>query len=455
MASGLAFCRSIAPKNILLFLVPLVALVALVSPCCDKYYVQPCFGAMLRTMTVYAAFLGHQPKVSIAELAATVSGFKLLKLYGNNVLLFESSAELTEKDLPMWGGTILLAREIAPKASLDNVPKFLGDQTKEVKGKVTFALRGFGVPTKRLQMLYRECKQVLTKRGQSARYVGNEHKPAATALLRDEGIASGKHGCELVLLMEEDDLWVGKTIAAQDPDEYTKRDMHKPVRDTRVGLLPPKLAQVLLNLGAWAVTNAKGKLPKQVTVLDPFCGTGVIPMEALLKGWHVLASDLSLKAVNGCEKNLEWVRKIADIKKKDVTSKVWKQDATKPFDAKLPPPDMIVTEGSLGPALVKKPLAKDAQKLRAELDALELAFLKNIAQRFPGVPVVITFPVWHLKTGALPLERVWKSLGDMGYDAILPPGVRGDDPERPSIVYRRPDQFVGREIVILRPRRSA
>jgi hypothetical protein len=34
---------------------------------------------------------------------------------------------------------------------------------------------------------------------------------------------------------------------------YAKRDMGKPVRDTGVGLLPPKLAQILLNFGSWLV----------------------------------------------------------------------------------------------------------------------------------------------------------------------------------------------------------
>lgn len=402
-------------------------------------------------MTSYAAFLGHQPKVSIAELAATVEGFKLLKVYGNTVALFESTTELGPKQLDAWGGTMLLAKELKSKGGrLDEVPAMLSQETANVKGKVTFALRANGIAPIKLKPLYRDCKQMLTKRGKPSRYVGNERSPAATALLRDAGIASGKEGCEIVLLQDDDSLWMGKTVAAQDPDAYTKRDMEKPVRDTRVGLLPPKLAQILLNLGAWAVKEAKGKLPKELTVLDPFCGTGVIPMEALIKGWHVLASDVSGKAVTGCEKNVEWVRKQHDIKKKDVTSEIWKQDATKKFDLKELP-DMIVTEGSLGPALLKRPLAKDAQKLRVESDALELAFLKNAAACFPGVPIVITFPVWHLRTGPLPLERVWKSLPELGYEAGFPAGTQVEDPAHPSIVYRRPDQFVGREIIVLRP----
>ncbi len=56
------------------------------------------------------------------------------------------------------------------------------------------------------------------------------------------------------------------------------------------------LAELLLRM-----TDA---LPGSI-VFDPFCGTGVIPLEAILRGCNVLASDISLKAVNGTTKNIE------------------------------------------------------------------------------------------------------------------------------------------------------
>ncbi len=410
-------------------------------------------------MTSYAAFLGHQPKVSVAELSATIPDFQLTKILGKNVALFDSGMDIGQKNLEGLGGTVLIARQILKEgAELSDLPQILSNETQAVKGKVTFALRAFGMSPKRLQGLYRECKQFLVKRGRPARYVGNERKAAATALLRDAGLITGKEGCELVILAEENLLWIGRTVAAQDPDEYTQRDMEKPVRDTRVGLLPPKLAQILLNLGHWAVVQTKGEAPKHLTVFDPFCGTGVIPMEALLKGWNVLASDLSAKAVTGTEKNLEWIRKQKEIKKSEVPSAVSKRDARKPFDfsdvrdATLKRgPDVIVTETMLGPALTERPTAKDAQKARSECDALEMAFLKNVAATLPGVPVVATFPAWFPKTGMLPLERVWKSLDEIGFTPMLPPETEPESTQHFSIVYRRPDQFVGREIVILKP----
>ena len=48
-------------------------------------------------------------------------------------------------------------------------------------------------------------------------------------------------------------------------------------------MLPPKLAQIIVSLS--------GTQPGQ-TVLDPFCGTGVVLQEALIMGAIVYGFDL-------------------------------------------------------------------------------------------------------------------------------------------------------------------
>lgn len=403
-------------------------------------------------MITYAAFLGNHPAISLAELRAAIPDFALKRMVGTSIALFTSEHELDTSDLETWGGVFLLAREISGKPSMADVPRLLHERVQNVKGKVTFSLRGFGVGRPVIHRLYRDCKSYLKKQGLPVRYIGNEHKSVVSVQLHDEGLISGKHGCELVLLGNEDDdfLWIGRTVAAQDPDAYTKRDMGKPVRDTRAGLLPPKLAQIMLNLGSWIAREVDPSLKKTLTVFDPFCGTGVIPMESLIRGWPVLGSDISQKSVTGCEKNLDWIRKEHKILKREVSSELWKQDAAKPFALKRAP-NVIVTETMLGPALSDRPTAKDAAKFRSEVDDLETAFLTNVAKTLPGVPVVATFPVWYVRTGPVFVEKTWKKLKDIGFEPVLPPGAASDVPERTSLLYRRPDQFVGREIVILKP----
>ena len=409
-------------------------------------------------MPSYAAFLGNHPSISCAELSATIPDFQLKKLLGNSIAVFESALPLSSKDLKKWGGVFLLAEQSETKArSTDDIVHVLVKEVEGLHGKVTFSLRAFGIARPTLHTLYRECKKALKKVGKPARYIGTERKPPVSALLLDSGVIDGKHGRELVVLADEekDFFWVGVSVAVQNPHHYTKLDMEKPVRDTRVGLLPPKLAQILLNLGLWMTSTTKDKKQEtrnKLTIFDPFCGTGVIPMEALLRGWNVHASDVSLKAVHGCEKNIEWIRKEWKILKRDAESRVSKQDATKPFDAALREhTNVIVTETTLGPALSNRPTVRDAVKIRTECDATELAFLKNAAATMPGVPIVATWPVWYVSTGPVFLEKVWKQLGDLGYKAVLPPAIRTDNPGRTSLLYRRAEQIVGREIVLLRP----
>jgi tRNA (guanine10-N2)-dimethyltransferase len=61
--------------------------------------------------------------------------------------------------------------------------------------------------------------------------------------------------------------------------------------------LHPKYARALVNLG---------RIQPGDIILDPFCGTGGILIEAGLIGIEVIGSDISENMVEGCKKNLEW-----------------------------------------------------------------------------------------------------------------------------------------------------
>ncbi len=435
-------------------------------------------------MSQYAAILGHQPHISVAELAAATEGFALTGKFQKMVALFDASTNMDFEMGKRLGGSVAIARKIKSSSglTLEDLPKIVANETKDVKGKITFSLRTYGIPPKELHTLYRDCKKQLKKAGRPSRYIGTDRKPAAAVLLHDSGVLTGEHGAEIFVIvskeplsgskeeLSEPEVWIGRTVYAQDIESYSKRDMEKPARDTTVGLLPPKLAQILLNFGHWMVqgyglrvtgygkTNQKPETRNQkLTVLDPFCGTGVIPMEALLRKWNVVASDLSLKAANACERNCDWIRKEEKILKRDVESVILKHDATKPFPLeKLPKnlrPDLIVTETTLGPPLASRPTIKDAQKLKTENEKIQAAFLRSAAEVFPRVPIVCTWPVWYHSKGQIHLEKIWETLHEIGYRATLPPGIESDVKDRLSLVYRRPDQFVGREILLLQPKK--
>ena len=59
----------------------------------------------------------------------------------------------------------------------------------------------------------------------------------------------------------------------------------------------PKIARALVNLSA---------VKKNEVLLDPFCGTGGILIEAGLLGIRMIGSDVEKKMIDGCKRNLEF-----------------------------------------------------------------------------------------------------------------------------------------------------
>src|SRR3989338_725772 len=216
-------------------------------------------------MPRYAAILGHQPHISLAELASVCEEFEVRGKVEKVVTLFDGKTDLDAKMLNMIGGTVVLAQQTksASPLTLEDIPKIVANETSGVKGKITFSLRCFGLTPRAVHELYRESKKQLKKNGRPSRYIGTDRKPAAAVLLHDSGVLTGQHGVEIFVIvskeslsgskekLEEPEVWIGKTLFAQDIESYSKRDMEKPARDTTVGLLPPKLAQILLNFGSW------------------------------------------------------------------------------------------------------------------------------------------------------------------------------------------------------------
>ena len=73
--------------------------------------------------------------------------------------------------------------------------------------------------------------------------------------------------------------------------------------------LHPRYARALINL-----TEAK----RGDTVLDPFCGTGGIVLEAALLGMRAIGSDIDPEMVEGCKRNLEHFNVQAEVQVADI-----------------------------------------------------------------------------------------------------------------------------------------
>ena len=255
----------------------------------------------------YLAVLGRQPEISIAELEALFSDMQILDgscrlfsfpkndgIFGDplpepspvHVIRFETSNIVT---IARLGGTLKLAVELVekPLEYLQGLPE----------GKITLGVSDYSKKASRksVQQEALKLKRVLVKQGRSVRVVENKEAALSTATSLHNGL-SGKNERKVELIKVDDDWY--RVIGVQDIDAYAKRDQARPARDAKVGMLPPKLAQILINLC--------GPLKPGTTVLDPFCGTGVVLQEALLMGYRAYGTDVSERMVEYSQKNLKW-----------------------------------------------------------------------------------------------------------------------------------------------------
>ncbi|NIP34812.1 MAG: methyltransferase domain-containing protein, partial [Thermoplasmata archaeon] len=74
--------------------------------------------------------------------------------------------------------------------------------------------------------------------------------------------------------------------------------------------LHPKYARAMVNLA---------KVPLGGRILDPFCGTGGVLIEAALLGYEPLGSDIDPRMVEGSRRNLEAMGLQAGLEVADVS----------------------------------------------------------------------------------------------------------------------------------------
>jgi len=228
---------------------------------------------------------------------------------------------------------------------------------------------------------------------------------------------------------------LAQTVDIQDIESYGMRDYNRPKRDARVGMLPPKLAQIMINL-------ATGSLPSSLILLDPFCGTGVILQEALLMGYRVYGSDINPKMIDYTKANLDWLRLRFDIaanidpvlEVQNATTAVWNHHF-----------DVIVSELFLGPPLNKPPIKDKLVAIRQRCDEEIVRFLKNIGHQIPSkTQLCIAVPAWQVADGQFIRLSCLDHLGQLGYNQRSFKHL-----EPTGLIYARANQIVARELLII------
>ena len=386
--------------------------------------------------------LGHVPALSRQEIIRTLAheniDFKEV-LATREVFLIETNSQLNVKELQeRLGGTVkisklqILSYKKDPNSNLqltNNILELIVKRLKDLdikdkKFQFGFSLYG-NIDVKEFQKIGLTIKRWLKEKGVNSRLVVSKEKTLSSVIVKKERLIES--GVDIVVIKDKDDYYLGYTVSIQGFEEYSQRDYGRPTRDDKSGMLPPKLAKIMINLSQ---TDSVG------TILDPFCGSGTILQEALLLGYkNILGGDISQKAVAFAQNNLNWLKtkygldisgvKIYQLDAKDLSMMIEQSSV-----------DAIVTEPYLGPTQSSK---LKAQNLISELSNL---YIKSFQEFYkvlkPGGRAVIILPIINGQLMDI-LEQI-KSIG-----FIVEP--LSDEP-RGSIVYSREGQRVEREIFI-------
>lgn len=251
---------------------------------------------------MFIAVLGRQPEISIAELEA-VFGAPSVTRVADDI----ASVEADEFDLSILGGTTKAGRVVGSVdlANGNDTAKLVAASKSIVHDyrlkwrtadhKITLGISTYGlrVTPRDVQKTGLLLKSALKKDGVSLRLVPNTEPTLSTATSHNNKLGLSPAKVELMIIRTSREIIIAESIGAQNITAYTRRDHGKPKRDAFVGMLPPKLAQIMLNLALTDPTK-----DSQAVILDPFCGTGTVLQEALLRDLSALGSDLSEKMVD-------------------------------------------------------------------------------------------------------------------------------------------------------------
>ncbi len=350
-------------------------------------------------MYSYYFILGQNKNLSIAEVL-NIPDIKVLKLlrkniiFYDNVLIFNTKTKINCVEiLKKLGGTIKVGEITMKTNNLNEINcniarKLVGGRG----GKVNFGFSVIGFKNKKfIKNLAISLKKDFRKDGINSRWVdAKEHELSSVVVKKNNLI---KKGGELYIFKNNNSFYLGKTLAVQDFEWYSERDFNRPKRDILSGMIPPKLAKIMINLS--------GAGSKDV-FLDPFCGSGTFLQEALLLNIkNVIGSDKSEKAVDDSFENLKWLKEnhrgdigVWELLHSDVgrlSEKIQHNSV-----------DCIATEPYLGPTSRAENRKTKINDLIKELSELYIKTFKEFEKILKsGGKIVIIIPALSIKQMSL------------------------------------------------------
>lgn len=394
----------------------------------------------------YIFVLGRNASLSVAEVKAVLKNQKISyqEVLETKEVLLVDSLNLDPLVLnKILGGTVKIGVVcgVSTQEELKNTlnVKFLTEKIfSQTEKKIQFGISIYDGGDLRmvesiyseLDDVYRDVKRELSGNGYSVRFAFQKERDLSSVTVSKNKLI--QKGAEVMLIPTKEAVIIGKTLCVQEFEEFSKRDYGRPVRDMKSGVMPPKLARIMINLA---------QVSQSDTLLDPFCGSGTMLQEAYILGYkRILGRDVSAKAVSDSKENIHWLLDYHEDKTTEID--IQKADVKVLSQALKYKVHAIVAEPYLGPTLHKEPSRPEFEKIRAELERLYIGafseFHKILEQ--DGV-VVFILPVFQRSRQKVHLD-ILSRIEKLGFRKIpLDENLRG------SITVGNKHDFVLREIV--------
>lgn len=453
---------------------------------------------------MHIAILGRQSSLSLAELECLYGAEAVTPLGDIAALVDTGTLDVQTLGGSPKVGRVVAELTGDWRHVSQAIERHYSDAWRGIDHKITLGISAYGTrpPSARaLQALGLALKKARKHHPGSLRLIPNAESALSTATSHHNKLGLSPHKVELLIVQAPGGTtYLAQSTGAQNITALAARDQARPRTDAFVGMLPPKLALQMINMtglssaalqpssspsgsspilptsaqareslvpgsrqaedclseasstgllesGASGSRSAEavgkiGELPQhRPTILDPFCGTGVILQEALLMGYSVYGTDLSEKMVDYSQQNLKWLEQQAKyatlhyhVELGDATVHTWQQ-----------PIDAVICETYLGQPFSAPPRAEKLREVRGNCNHIISTFLANIApQLTPGTPLVLAVPAWRDASGHFTHLPLIHQLSDLGYTRRLLHHVRPD-----QLLYYREDQIVARELLLL------
>ena len=396
-------------------------------------------------MTYFWFQLWREWKLSVAEIVNFFPESNIIFSGSWVLILGNIEKSYLQENFYKLGWTIKIF-ELDFFANIEDIYESILETALNTEWKFKYSLNLFWEKSLKLENILKKTKNLLKNKSISARYFNKDDwKNLSSAQILGNSILKKWFDFNIINLWNI--FYFGKTLEVQDIDSYSKRDFSKN-RDMQVGMLPPKLCQMMINI--WK--ESKDCEPKNV--YDPFVWLGTVLIEAL-NMWisQVFWSDLSEKMVDESRKNISDF--ISKNWLKNISFKIEKLNAKFINESEILQKekiDLIVTEWYLWEIMTKKNISLDRiNKQKESLLSIYSKFFENLAKVDFSWRIMICFPFWELNGKFIYFNEILEILNKFCViENIFKNSEINLSSKSGSLLYKREKQLVWREIFKLK-----